>query len=102
MKQHTNVLRFMPAKTTKDNPKKKRVVRDPGRTKVISGPVALLSMRVPIDVFERADALVDPLSSTSSDFRAVTSVTRSSVLRLALLRGLELLEEELLSNPKRR
>ena len=51
-----------------------------------------IAIRVPGDVQERADALCERLRD-HPDFR-LWRVTRSAVLRLALIKGLEALEAE--------
>jgi len=53
---------------------------------------AVVPVRLSQEVLDRADALIEKVESLP-EF-AVTRVTRSAVLRLAILRGLELLEEE--------
>jgi len=56
----------------------------------------MLGLRVPQEVFDRADALIPALSHLASG-RASGTLVRSEVLRLALLRGLEALEQEALA-----
>ena len=52
-----------------------------------------IAIRVPEELVERADALVEAIAA-DPELSAFGRVTRSSVLRLALLRGLATLEEE--------
>jgi hypothetical protein len=56
-----------------------------------------ISIRVDEEVLRRADELVEPVSAMH-DARVFRAVTRSAVLRLALIRGLELLETEVASS----
>lgn len=59
-----------------------------------SGPAAdRVTLRVTRDVTRRADALVKKLAKDSAVF-PVSQVTRSTVLKLAMIRGLEQLERE--------
>ena len=51
-----------------------------------------VSLRLPVDVLDRAEGLVDRLASLPA-FRAFR-VERATVLRLAVLRGLDELERE--------
>lgn len=51
------------------------------------------SMRLPARLIERADALVDKLQD-HPQFEAMTRVTRATVLREALARGIAELEQE--------
>jgi hypothetical protein len=51
-----------------------------------------ITLRLPKDLFNRADALV-PKIAVHGDLQAVR-ISRSTVLRLALLKGLETLEKE--------
>jgi len=55
------------------------------------------SLRLPADVLERAEALVDRLRDATSGLR----VNRSQVLVLALERGLDALEREYDRKPRR-
>ena len=57
-----------------------------------------VSIRLPVEWLQRLDRLVAALSSDPNMSAAVT-VTRLTVVRVALLRGLALLEAELLSSP---
>ena len=50
-----------------------------------------LTLRVPIEIFDRATELVDDLSA-DPEVLAAGRVTRSRVLRIALFQGLESLE----------
>ena len=52
-----------------------------------------IALRVTSDIVDRADALV--ATALKNPKLAVGRVTRSSLLKLALVRGLEVLEEEL-------
>ena len=52
-----------------------------------------MNLRVPDGVLERADALIESIQE-NPDVSAVGPVSRASVLRLALLRGLNALETE--------
>ncbi|MBN1961709.1 MAG: hypothetical protein JW841_12260 [Deltaproteobacteria bacterium] len=53
-----------------------------------------IAVRIPHDLLERADKLVKPMSKRA-DLRVWGGkVSRSNVLRLALLKGLEVLEKE--------
>ena len=51
-----------------------------------------ISLRLPADVAERAEALVEPLSQERLLLAAGRGLTRASVLRLAVLEGLDALE----------
>ena len=52
------------------------------------------TLRLPPDLVTRADALV-PQAGRAAELGTMTRITRSDVLRLALLRGLAVLEREL-------
>ena len=52
----------------------------------------LIALRLPEDLLDQVDQLV-PILGTAGDFQA-TRVSRSTVARLALLRGLLALQEE--------
>ena len=58
-----------------------------------------ITLRLPADLLEKADALV-PIVGAYEDFQAVR-VSRSTVIRLALMRGLDALADEF-GAPKRR
>jgi len=58
------------------------------------------TLRLPEDLLERADALV-PAIASAGEYQAVR-ISRSTVLRLALLRGLVALEAEYPAKRKRR
>lgn len=58
-----------------------------------------LQLRLPEDILKRLDALT-ALLQKDPNFRAMGTVTRSTALRLALIRGLEVLEQE--RGPKER
>jgi hypothetical protein len=58
-----------------------------------------ITLRLPMDLLEKADALV-PKVAGHGDLQAVR-ITRSTVLRLALLRGIETLEREYGAKSKR-
>ena len=51
------------------------------------------SLRLPADLLSRADVL-RPLVAQDEELRAFGRVSRSSVLRLAVLKGLEALEAQ--------
>ena len=53
-----------------------------------------VNVRLPRAMVERADALV-PLAGDAPELAMLPGVTRSDVLRLAVLRGLAVLEAEL-------
>lgn len=55
---------------------------------------------LPTSILERADAL-KPLVAQAPEFQMIGRVTRNSVLRLAMLKGLVLLEEEYQGKGKR-
>jgi len=57
------------------------------------GPLAQIALRVPADVLERAAELV-PRLNARPEHQARGAVTRSDVLRLALVRGLLEIERE--------
>ncbi len=52
-----------------------------------------IAVKIPVELVERADALV-PVFEQVPEMRVWSRVTRTAVVRLALLRGLESLEEE--------
>lgn len=54
----------------------------------------VVSMRLPDEVTRRADALVEALAERDEFRAAAGGVTRSTVIRLAILRGLDALEAE--------
>lgn len=54
-----------------------------------------ITLRVPADLLDRADALV-PAMEGDDEINTLTRVARSTVLRLALLRGLQNLERKYL------
>lgn len=58
-----------------------------------SGRKPLLSVRVPPDLLKRADRLVAKLGRDAR-ITAIGAVSRSTIINLALLRGLESLEGE--------
>lgn len=51
-----------------------------------------ISLRLPAEVADRAEALVEPLSRERLLLAAGRGLTRASVLRLAVLEGLDSLE----------
>lgn len=53
----------------------------------------LISLRVPENLVERADRLIEPLGS-DPNLPLMGAVNRSGVLRLALLYGIQALEEK--------
>lgn len=57
-------------------------------------PQTPINLRLPEAMVTRADALV-PRVSAASELATAMTITRSDVLRLAILRGLEALEGEL-------
>jgi hypothetical protein len=59
-----------------------------------SEPLAQIALRVPADLLHRADALA-PRLNRLPEHAARGAVKRSDVLRLALVRGLDVLEHEL-------
>jgi len=60
-----------------------------------------ITIRVPQDLLDRVDALIDPVSELP-EYRALR-ITRSAVLRLALDSGLDVLENHLeVAKPKAR
>jgi len=61
-----------------------------------------LSLRLSADLVERADATIDRLAQDPSMYALAGSVTRSTVIRLALARGLDVLDQELPGKPRRR
>lgn len=52
-----------------------------------------LQLRLPDDIMKRIDALTDILAK-DPNFKAMGTMTRSTALRLAILRGLDVLEQE--------
>lgn len=60
-----------------------------------------VSLRLPAELIARADALVDPMGEDLT-LATVTGgrVTRSTVLRVALLRGLQALERDFDAEPE--
>lgn len=66
----------------------------PKRPPVKPGPLAQIALRVPADALERAELLV-PRLNARPEHQARGAVTRSDVLRLALLRGLQALERDI-------
>lgn len=66
----------------------------PRRPPVKPGPLSQIALRVPADALERAELLV-PRLNARPEHQARGAVTRSDVLRLALLRGLEVIAREL-------
>jgi hypothetical protein len=58
-----------------------------------------LNLRVPPALLARAEALV-PVAGAAPELGTLPSVTRADVLRLALLRGLAVLEAELAPGPE--
>ena len=53
---------------------------------------SIVTLRLPKSLLQRADALI-PALRTNSDIFVVGRLSRSVVLRLAVLRGLEAMEE---------
>jgi hypothetical protein len=58
-----------------------------------------LTLRLPHDLVVRVDDLV-PVAGAAPELSVVGTVTRADVLRLALLRGLAVLEAELAPGPE--
>lgn len=54
------------------------------------------SLRLPQSVIDRTDSLA-PKAARLPDFAALASVTRANLLRLAVVRGLDLLEAEIVA-----
>jgi predicted DNA-binding protein len=54
-------------------------------------------LRLPKDVLERADALLAHLTKSKNSVFAGLGVKRASLLRLAIMRGLVVLEKELVT-----
>jgi hypothetical protein len=54
---------------------------------------AMTGLRLPQDILDRADALIPALAHLGAG-RASGALVRSEVLRLALVRGLDQLEQE--------
>ena len=52
-----------------------------------------IALRIPSQALKRADALIPKLARNTT-ISALGHVTRSTVMKLALMRGLELLEQE--------
>ena len=59
----------------------------------ITGKAPLLSVRVSPEVLKRADRLI-PKVGRDRAVTAIGNVTRSTVVKLALMRGLDALESE--------
>lgn len=57
-----------------------------------------INVRIPPALIERTDALM-PVASAAPELAMLVNVTRSDVLRLALLRGLAQLEAEYAGQP---
>lgn len=60
---------------------------------MVDGVTEQVSIRLPKDVLKRAESLTRRVSKDSS-VAALGKVTRSTVLKLAVMRGLEVLEAE--------
>jgi len=58
-----------------------------------------ISLRLPAEVADRAEALVEPLSQEPLLMAAGRGLTRASVLRLAVLEGLASLEKKYEATP---
>jgi len=58
-----------------------------------------IAVKLPAELVERADLLV-PVFKEVPEMRVWSRVTRTAVIRLALLRGLESLEAEFVSEPE--
>jgi len=63
---------------------------------------AAVNLRLPSSALARAEALVDDLAADSMLRASARGVTRSVVLRLAVLRGLDSLEAEHKSSKRKR
>jgi hypothetical protein len=61
---------------------------------------SIVTLRLPKSLLQRADALIPTLRS-NSDIFVVGRLSRSVVLRLAVLRGLEAMEEDTPVRPAR-
>lgn len=59
--------------------------------KKVTKPDTMLTMRVPSDLLARGDALVSKVAADTDVATTMGRVTRSSVLRLALLQGIKVL-----------
>lgn len=57
-----------------------------------------IAVKLPAELVERADSLV-PVFKEVPEMRVWSRVTRTAVIRLALLRGLESLEAEFIGDP---
>ena len=57
-----------------------------------------IAVKLPAELVDRADALV-PVFKGVPEMRVWSRVTRTAVIRLALLRGLESLEAEFVGDP---
>jgi predicted DNA-binding protein len=60
---------------------------------MMDGASEQISIRVPVEALKRAEALKKPIGKNAS-IAALGKVTRSTVLKLALIRGLDALEKE--------
>ena len=56
-----------------------------------------IAVKLPMELVERADALV-PVFEDVPEMRVWSRISRTAVIRLALLRGLESLEDEFASD----
>jgi len=65
-----------------------------GRKTKVGPPTELIALRVPPDLLRRADALKGSLARDATLAAVLGRITRTTVLRLALTRGLDLLEQE--------
>jgi len=55
-----------------------------------------IAVKLPMELVERADALV-PVFADVPEMRVWSRISRTAVIRLALLRGLESLEDEFMA-----
>lgn len=67
----------------------------------VSDPEELqLSLRIPMEWVHRADDLIPGVRKQQTELLAMGRISRSTVLRLAILRGLEALEKQTGTKPK--
>jgi hypothetical protein len=72
---------------------RKKATRKAPRSQAKPKTQASVNLRLPQHMLERADALL-PHAARAPELATAPSVTRSDVLRLAILRGLQVLDDE--------
>jgi len=84
---------FTQARASTDQARDSSLTRTMSRRKEPMADSSIVTLRLPKSLLQRADALIPALRS-NSDIFVVGRLSRSVVLRLAVLRGLEAMEAD--------